>query len=209
MVVEFLFWYTFYQMKTAKLTQKGFTIVELLVVIVVVGILSTISANAYIGAKSKAADSIRKNDLQAIMTAFEAFAVDEETYFLDTYGWKGRGQGWVNYKNASAIGDYQSTIIEGLADKGYPVSNARDPYISDDLNEIWQTKQAYMAYLCVDDGGLKIGLFAKLENPTLEDQVNVNKWLNEPCNPYPIASLGMNYVIESIARTPNNVPDYD
>lgn len=52
-------------------TKSGFTIVELLIVIVVIGILAAITIVAYNGVQQRARDTIRKSDLVALEKALE------------------------------------------------------------------------------------------------------------------------------------------
>lgn len=59
-----------------KKTTSGFTIVELLIVIVVVAILAAITVVAYNGIQTRTRDSIRKNDIAAIVKAVELFKAD-------------------------------------------------------------------------------------------------------------------------------------
>ncbi|OYX41224.1 hypothetical protein B7Y94_05410 [Candidatus Saccharibacteria bacterium 32-49-12] len=54
---------------------RGFTIVELLIVIVVIGILAAISIVAYNTVQGKAADSRRKHDMATIQRALQAYNV--------------------------------------------------------------------------------------------------------------------------------------
>ena len=56
-------------MSTKAKKQVGFTIVELLVVIVVVGILAAISVVAYTGIQERARDAQRSQDMAAIKKA--------------------------------------------------------------------------------------------------------------------------------------------
>lgn len=56
-----------------KLNNKGFTIVELLIVIVVIGILALLVITTYSGIQAKARNSKRQTDIQAIQTQLEAF----------------------------------------------------------------------------------------------------------------------------------------
>jgi prepilin-type N-terminal cleavage/methylation domain-containing protein len=51
--------------------KNGFTLVELLVVITIIAILSTLVAVNYVGALGVAADSRRKADVEAISKAYE------------------------------------------------------------------------------------------------------------------------------------------
>lgn len=55
--------------------QKGFTIVELLIVIVVIAILAAIVIVAYNGVQNQASDSRRLHDAQEIQSAVEAYKV--------------------------------------------------------------------------------------------------------------------------------------
>lgn len=59
---------------------KGFTIVELLIVIVVIGILAAIVIVAYNGIQQKGRDAQRHNDIKAITTALEMYYLDEGRY---------------------------------------------------------------------------------------------------------------------------------
>lgn len=57
--------------------QRGFTIVELLIVIVVIAILATISIVAYNGIQARARQAVVQQDLKNIMTAVELFRHQE------------------------------------------------------------------------------------------------------------------------------------
>ena len=60
--------------------QKGFTIVELLIVIVVIAILAAIAVVAYNGIQDRAAISKSETDLQAINKAIQLYYVDNGSY---------------------------------------------------------------------------------------------------------------------------------
>src|SRR5690606_24488036 len=51
-----------------KTYQKGFTVVELLIVIVVIGILAALVLNTFAGIQQKARDTERKTDINAVAT---------------------------------------------------------------------------------------------------------------------------------------------
>src|SRR5476651_514423 len=52
---------------------KGFTIVELLIVIVVIGILALLVITTYSGIQAKARNAKRQTDIQSLQTQLEAF----------------------------------------------------------------------------------------------------------------------------------------
>ncbi|MGH2864978.1 MAG: type IV pilin protein [Solirubrobacteraceae bacterium] len=56
--------------------QSGFTLVEILVVILIVGILAAIAIPAFLSQKSKAYDSSAKTLAQTAQTAMEAYAAE-------------------------------------------------------------------------------------------------------------------------------------
>lgn len=66
-------------MQWAK-THKGFTIVELLVVVVVIGILAAIVTVAYNGIQQQARVSVAKSDLAAISKQVEVYQLDNFIY---------------------------------------------------------------------------------------------------------------------------------
>ena len=59
---------------------KGFTIVELLIVIVVIGILATLVIVTFSGIQQKGRDSQRKTDINALQSHVEAYYAQTGTY---------------------------------------------------------------------------------------------------------------------------------
>ena len=60
-------------MISLKKSKEGFTIVELLIVIVVIGILALLVITTYSGIQAKARNSKRQADLKSLQTQLEAF----------------------------------------------------------------------------------------------------------------------------------------
>lgn len=63
-----------------KVTQKGFTIVELLIVIVVIGILAALVITTYNGIQEKGRNTERQTDLKALQGQLEAYYAQNGSY---------------------------------------------------------------------------------------------------------------------------------
>lgn len=63
-------------------SQKGFTIVELLIVIVVIGILAALVLNTFAGVQKRARDTERQTDVTALSTQLEVYYNDNGKYPL-------------------------------------------------------------------------------------------------------------------------------
>lgn len=67
-------------MVSLKQRQSGFTIVELLIVIVIIGILATLVIVTFSGVQQRARDSERKTDINAVAGQLEAFYASKGYY---------------------------------------------------------------------------------------------------------------------------------
>lgn len=63
-----------------KTNQKGFTIIELLVVIVIIGILVALALPQLFAAQARGRDTDRKNDLKNIQQKLETYFNDNDFY---------------------------------------------------------------------------------------------------------------------------------
>lgn len=94
--------------------QKGFTLVELLIVIIIIGILATLVIVTFTGVQAKARDSKRQTDIEAIDSHLEAFFAENSYYptVIDLQDITA-STGWVttNMKglDAAALSDPKST----------------------------------------------------------------------------------------------------
>ena len=80
-------------MISLKKRQSGFTIVELLIVIVVIGILATLVIVTFTGIQQKARNSQRQTDINALDSHLEAYYAQTGSYpslaVLTSSGWIG------------------------------------------------------------------------------------------------------------------------
>jgi len=67
-------------MVSLKRKQQGFTIVELLIVIVVIGILATLVITTFTGIQQKARDTKRQTDVNAMQGQIEAYFAQNGKY---------------------------------------------------------------------------------------------------------------------------------
>jgi len=59
---------------------KGFTFVEVMVVVAIIGILTTIIVSSYLSAKQRSRDGQRKSDLSLVQAAIEQYKADYNAY---------------------------------------------------------------------------------------------------------------------------------
>lgn len=67
-------------MKRLRTSQSGFTIIELLIVIVVIAILAGLVLNAFGNIQERARDTERRSDINAIHTQLELYYSDNGSY---------------------------------------------------------------------------------------------------------------------------------
>jgi len=67
-------------MKSLRNRSSGFTIIELLIVIVVIAILAGLVLNAFGNIQARARDTERRNDINAIHTQLELYHGDNSSY---------------------------------------------------------------------------------------------------------------------------------
>jgi prepilin-type N-terminal cleavage/methylation domain-containing protein len=93
--------------KLFKLKSRGFTVIELLVVIIIIGVLSTILLLTYSGVQQKEHNTTRVNDIKLIQSQLEAYYAENGKY--------------------PTIGDLNSSTWISANLKNLDVDNTKDP----------------------------------------------------------------------------------
>lgn len=135
------------KLKLLKINSKGFTIIELIVVIAIIGVLATIIISNISGYTAKARDSKRKSDVEVIAKALNLFYADSGTY-KTIAGVDGYGSGWLNAPYGGSI------IANALITNKYLGSDPVDPKPATGM-------QDYL--LCVGSDGQHFTVFTRLE----------------------------------------------
>lgn len=171
-------------MKAWAPQKRGFTIVELLIVIVVIGILASITIVAYNGIQQRARDTQRKSDLASIAKVLQLGTVSTNDYIGagSGCGHMGMGNGFVSHEYAG----YKS-IATCLTESGTVAHKFLDP-----SETTWCSSagicRAYMKYTC--PAGTY--LYASLESEPAGMDGPTNGTCDETWDTY----YGMNYVIK-------------
>lgn len=132
---------------------SGFTIVELLIVIVVIAVLATISVVAYTGIQARAQDSRRISDLQSITKALATRKVDTGDYPSASYSGLGGQSGY-----ESSAREADGEFLASLKTYGFssdvpvdPINTAIEDSISDARNNN-KSEYVYYRYNAGDNG---------------------------------------------------------
>lgn len=118
----------------------GFTIVELLIVIVVIAILAAISIVAYNGMQKRARDTIRVSDLKQVQKNLELFRVDQGRYPI-TPGGATWDDHWNNMRECLTVGTNCGFVTTNFSPivSSVPNDPQDDPSTSNDSDPTYYT----------------------------------------------------------------------
>ena len=104
------------------LYRKGFTLIELMVVVVIIGLLATIAVPKLAGSKDKAKLASVKTDLRNLMTAQEAYYSDNATYAPDYPALQAGTNNTLSQGNTATVGGtasgFTATVVNSLITAG-------------------------------------------------------------------------------------------
>lgn len=183
-------------MKRWRLSDSGFTLVELATVIAVIGILVTIVIVTYGNWQQRTRDSQRKSDLEQIATAVKGY-VTWNGNFVTSCGNSGDGFiGAASTDTTAGAGPYaSSSVISCLRSSGYlKPTDGVDPsgcrFNSGGSCGSGNPTKAYMKATCMVNGVQTVYLMAYLETGTAN-----NSTIDALCGKGWGTAYGMNYYI--------------
>jgi type II secretion system protein G len=115
--------------------RDGFTLIEMLVVIALIGILASIAVPNFLKAKDKAKEAETKANLHVIQVALERYATDHRGSY-PTYLIGGDQRGW---RECDAIENRAPGVqppMDPLMASGYLSSYPKNPFVDDGLTDI-------------------------------------------------------------------------
>ena len=98
--------------------QKGFTLIELMIVVAIIGILAAIAIPNFMRFQAKSKQAEAKTNLGAIGTTAEAYRAEKDTYITDFYGLGWAPQGNTRYAYFFSAGTAAGFVTATTAPSG-------------------------------------------------------------------------------------------
>jgi len=113
--------------KLTKKNEKGFTLIELMIVIAIIGILAAIAIPQFGAYKKRSFNTAAQTDVRNIATSQEAYFVDEATYCNTLGNLSGTSYGYYQSGNVTVtvggdMNNYTVTGYHGSGDQTYTLA---------------------------------------------------------------------------------------
>ena len=165
-------------------TISGFTLVELLIVVAIIGILAAIAVVSYSGVQARARDSKRMDDVAHIGRSLQLWAGSDKSLSAFGGGTSGQGYGWFenNYGGANIA------IKQVLINTKFVTKGIHDP-------KFVNMSQDYVVALCTTASDNRRVVMAKLEKApakTVAQQITQASCTSGSYSTW-VTTNGMNY----------------
>jgi general secretion pathway protein G len=173
----------FWKSSGKQYAQAGFTLIEILIVMIVIGILVTISIGSFSSAQQKGRDTKRKSDLKQISNSLDVYFNDKGSYPLSSSGRLQGCNGDQNCDWGDTFQDENSTV--------YMVELPSDP-------------RSNLEYRYESSDGRSYQLYARLENTLDRDVPKTGSDEPQIYNGLSCGDVDCNYGISSSNTSPDD-----
>lgn len=155
---------------------RGFTLVEMLIVIVIIGLLAASLIPKITGMQAKARDTVRKADLNNLATAISVYYTDNGGYPTPETNWSVTwwvATGLINYMSSIPRDPTNNRPCGGLV----TAAGTNQAYMYSSIARNWLSGQAYVLMACTEEVGAWSNWVYDATNGLVTRLSGMNLWL--------------------------------